>query len=225
MNQIRPFSFHALRLGIAVLVTVSIVSLAAIQAMAQSSKRTPPSGQAGSGTPAAGSADRSSNARSVGLEGYCPVCILELKEWVKGSPQITAQYDGKTYYFPGRKQRDMFLQSPEKYVPALGGDCVVCYANAGDRVPGSVQHAALSNNRLFLFPNEELQQEFIANPSKYTNQDLALEGQCSVCRVEMNKDVPGKPEISALHEGFRYLFPSEDQKKMFLDNPQKYEVK
>ena len=77
----------------------------------------------------------------VGLEGYCPVCILDANKWAKGSPEHQATYDGVTYYFPEEAIKgEKFLASPAKYVPALGGDCIVCYAKLGECVPGMINH-------------------------------------------------------------------------------------
>ena len=92
-----------------------------------------------------------SASASVALQGYCPVCIIKMKKWVKGNPNIQATYDGKTYYFPSSEQKGMFLSDPAKYVPALGGDCTVCLAKMGERVPGTVHHAALA--RVSVGPN------------------------------------------------------------------------
>jgi len=64
----------------------------------------------------------SQNHQALALSGYCPVCIIEMKKWVKGDPNIHVNYDGHDYAFPGEKQRQMFLANPVKYVPALGGD-------------------------------------------------------------------------------------------------------
>ena len=68
----------------------------------------------------------------VGLRGYCPVCILDANKWVKGSPEHQATYDGVTYSFPDEAIKQKFLADPAKYVPALGGDCIVCYAKLGN---------------------------------------------------------------------------------------------
>ena len=57
------------------------------------------------------------------LDGYCPVCITKIKKWVRGDPQHQAAHNGKTYWFPGEKQKRMFLADPAKYIPALDGDC------------------------------------------------------------------------------------------------------
>lgn len=171
-----------------------------------------------------GSATRGQEA-PWGLEGYCPVCVIEKQEWVKGSADFVTTYDSKRYAFPGQEQLDMFLQNPAKYVPALGGDCTVCMVNMRKRVAGNIRHAAIRNSRLFLFPGEEQQKEFLANPEKYENADVAFSGQCAVCRVEMNQDVAGKPEFAAFYRSVRYLFPGDEQRKTFLANPEKYAIK
>lgn len=142
-----------------------------------------------------------------------------------GNPEHQVTYDGTTYYFPSGEQKEMFLADPVKYTPAFGGDCTVCSVNMGERVAGDLHFASLYAGRLFLFPGEDQKQEFHKNPEKYANADLALDGKCSVCRVEMNQEVQGKPEIGTIYQGLRYLFPGEEQRQMFLDNPSKYAVK
>ena len=91
------------------------------------------------GTLRAAEGDRMEASR-IGLGGYCPVCILDANKWAKGSPDHQATYDGVTYYFPEEAIKEKFQANPAKYVPALGGDCIVCYAKLVKRVPGSVNH-------------------------------------------------------------------------------------
>ena len=158
------------------------------------------------------------------MEGYCPVCIIEMQKWVRGKHDHQTTYDGKTYYFPSEKQKKMFLADPAKYVPALGGDCTVCLAKMGKRVPGNIRNAAFYEHRLFLFPSADQMKEFQAHSKKYANIDLAFDGKCAVC-LKMKMDVSSKPEIAVVHQGLRYLFPSAKHRKMFLDNPEKYAVK
>ncbi len=158
----------------------------------------------------------------IGLGGYCPVCILDANKWVKGSPEHQATYDGVTYYFPEEAIKQEFLASPAKYVPALGGDCVVCYAKLGKRVPGSVNHTVRHNNRLYLFPAAEQQQAFLGNPQEFANVDLALKGDCAVCLVHAKKHVAGKPEFAEIKDGFRYLFPSANEQAAFRKDPAAY---
>lgn len=161
----------------------------------------------------------------VGLDGYCPLCIIKVKKWVKGSAQYAAEYDGKTYLFPADEQKQAFLASPEKYTPILGGDCIVAMVEMGRRIPGSVQHAALHQGHLYLFANAKAKDMFRASKEKYVDADVAFGGKCSVCLVEMNKPMPGVPEFTSMYKGKRYLFPGADQKAMFQLNPSKYEDK
>ena len=92
------------------------------------------------------------------------------------------------------------------------------------RMPGSIRYSALSQKRLYLFPNEEMKDKFAFDPLRYINADVALNGNCTVCRVEMKQDVAGKPDIFVRNGGMKYQFASEDQRKMFLANPGKYSV-
>lgn len=213
--------------------TVMLVgSVATESAHAQSSKRTASPTKSSSmsrsqpvtrSQPMAGSQKRTAQP-AVAMQGYCAVCVMEMKQWVQGSPAHQVNYDGKVYYFPGEEQKQKFLANPAKYAPALGGDCAVCSVDMGKQMPGKVQFPVLYENRLFLFPGEKQKAAFNRDPAKYANADLVLNGQCAVCRVEMNQNVPGKPEFSTIHEGMRYLFPGEDQRRMFLANPGKYSV-
>lgn len=50
----------------------------------------------------------------------------------------------------------------------------------------------------------------------------AMGGNCTVCKVEMGKDVPGKAEYRLTHNSRLYLFPSKKQLDMFKANPAKY---
>ena len=159
----------------------------------------------------------------VGLHGYCPVCVVKMKKWVKGQAAYQSTYDNVTYWFPGAEQKAMFDKSPAQFVPALGGDCTVCYAMMGQkRVAGSVRHAALRGGRLFLFPGEEQKEKFRQTPRRFANVDLALGGDCVVCLVHMNKRVAGKPEFAEVYRGIRYLFPSTEQQQAFRKSPAQY---
>ena len=158
----------------------------------------------------------------IGLEGYCPVCVVEARKWEKGSPDHKATYDNVTYYFPNDTIKQKFLANPAKYVPALGGDCVVCYAKLGKRPAGSIHHAARHDNRIFLFPSDNERDVFLKNPVEFENVDLALNGDCAVCLVAANKRVPGKAKFTEVYHGFRYRFPSEKEQAAFRKDPARF---
>jgi YHS domain-containing protein len=158
----------------------------------------------------------------IGLEGNCPVCIVEANKWEKGSPYYKAIYDRVTYYFPNDSLRQKFVASPAKYVPALGGDSVISYENLGKRVPGSIQYGTRYADRVFLFPIEKELRVFLKNKKKFANVDLALNGDCAVCLANLNKHVPGKAEFMEIHNGFRYLFPSAKEQAAFRKDPARF---
>ncbi|WP_144058811.1 hypothetical protein [Rhodopirellula sp. SWK7] len=202
------------------------MTLLAKTSSAQSGTRNPPQRT----TPAGGSATRSmgsgtkATGNAVAIQGYCPVCVIEMKKWVKGDSQFAVQQDGKTYLFPSEERKQMFLKNPMKYTPALGGDCVVALVEMNKRVPGALQHVAMPNDRLYLFANAKAKEMFNGNSDKYVNADLALGGKCSVCRVEMKQDVNGAPQFTSVYQGMRYQFPGLEQQQMFNRNPAKYAV-
>ena len=202
---------------------IGLVVVGSLPAMAQSGSRNyPPTRASSRTTTPAGSGQRAQKRAPLALEGYCPVSILEMNEWVKGDPAHRVLHDGRAYLFAGEKGKRIFQANPAKYVPALGGDCVVALVKMGKRVPGNIRHASFHDGRLFLFANADAHKMFQAQPAAYANADLALGGTCPVCRVNMDQSVPGKPEIAAFHKGFRYLFPAAEQRQTFLASPEEY---
>ena len=160
----------------------------------------------------------------VALDGYCPVCIVAGKGLVKGEPSINSVQDGKKYLFPSQEVKGMFDADLVKFTPVLGGDCVVCLKMLGKRVPGKPEFSSVYEERLYLFPDNDVKDKFDAAPQNYVDVDLAADGNCTVCTVELNKTVPGVKEFTAIHKGMRYQFPAQEQKDMFMANPTKYEV-
>ena len=158
----------------------------------------------------------------VGLDGYCPVCVVEHGKWEKGRADIQSVFDGIAYQFPTESIQKIFDANPQKYVPVLGGDCIVCLENAGKRVPGSVQHAALHNQRLYLFPSDAEKKQFMDNPKAYWQTDLAVDGECIVCLAKAGKHVPGTRKHTVIHDGLRYQFPSENEAGMFRQSPDQF---
>lgn len=57
------------------------------------------------------------------LRGNDPVAYHMLGKAVPGDPQIKAQHEGTTYRFTSAAHRELFLATPQRYVPAYGGFC------------------------------------------------------------------------------------------------------
>ncbi|QDV53160.1 YHS domain-containing protein [Gimesia fumaroli] len=159
----------------------------------------------------------------VALDGNCAVCLVKGQKVVKGSAEHSVVYDGQTYLFPSEEVKNVFVANPAKYVPALNGDCSVCFAHHdGVRNPGKIDHVSFYQGRVFLFPNTQIKSVFDQSPQKYADVDLACDGKCIVCKIDGGKDVPGKPEFTAIYKGKRYQFPSETVMQKFQSNPAKY---
>ena len=158
----------------------------------------------------------------IGLSGYCSVCVVEHRKWAKGDPTIKSTFDGVDYLFPSQAIKAKFDANPQAYVPALNGDCIVCYEKMGKRVPGSVQHAAIHNNRVYLFPSDREKQAFVADAAAFEDSDLVIDGECIVCLAKAKKHVPGLAAHTVIHDGLRYQFPSSGEASVFRASPQQF---
>ena len=189
----------------------------------------PQPGSATQGSASQGSATHGSDARGMpraplAMRGFCPVSLLDKKEWEAGDPRFTAVYDGRAYRFSGQAQMQRFRADPVRYVPALDGDNIAHFVHTGHRVEGNLAKGIVHAGRIYFVGSAEERQAFIANPTAYAQADLALGGQCVVCRVNMNQQMPGSPSMTLIHNGIRYQFAGLEQQKMFLATPARYTV-
>ena len=97
-----------------------------------------------------------------------------------------------------------------------------CYAKGGKRGAGNIRFSSLHNKRLFLFPSKSELDMFNNAPAQFDSVDLACNGDCIVCKVKQGKTVAGSSQFTAIHDGFRYQFPSDQLRQEFLNNPQQY---
>ncbi|MFN0060752.1 MAG: YHS domain-containing protein [Planctomycetota bacterium] len=159
------------------------------------------------------------------LDGYCPVCIVKSDKLVKGSAAFSSDYDGKKYLFPSATEKKVFDENPAAFAPAMGGNCVVCKVEMKKDVPGKAEIHLVHKGRLYLFPAEAQLKTFKEKAEKYADADIAMNGFCAVCKVDMGKEVKGKPEFAFDYRGARYLFPAKEQLDKFRQNPKKYAQK
>lgn len=89
------------------------------------------------------------NAQGVALDGYDPVAYFTEDEATPGDPSISALYDGVTFYFASRDNRELFESSPELYLPQYGGWCAWA-ASRGDLAAIDPEQYVIHEDRLFL---------------------------------------------------------------------------
>jgi YHS domain-containing protein len=107
------------------------------------------------------------------LEGYCPVTIQEQGVWIRGNYQNLVKHEDRKYLLAGENEKKMFLEDPERYAPALGGDCIVSLTDDGKLVAGGVYHSLILEGKLYLFSGSEQKQTFRDDPSKYVKPRAA----------------------------------------------------
>lgn len=106
----------------------------------------------------------------LGLEGYCPVSLVEKGAWVEGRAQWGARHRGRTYLFAGAEQQQAFLATPDRYAPALSGDDPVLACDSGRQVAGQRRFGVTYQSRTYLFSSPETRAAFAANPQHYTTR-------------------------------------------------------
>lgn len=85
----------------------------------------------------------------VAIEGYDPVGYFTDGRAMLGDPAYRAEYDGATFFFANATHREMFLATPERFIPAYGGYCTETLAT-GLLTPASPAHWTMHGDRLYL---------------------------------------------------------------------------
>lgn len=123
------------------------------------------------------------NAELLGLEGFCPVCLVTRQSWIEGNSRITEMHNGQTYCFAGEAERRAFLANPEWYAPALGGDDAVLAAKQGVIVAGRRAYSAAYKSRLYLFASPDTRDAFVASPDEFVRRAQIARGTTPGGRV------------------------------------------
>ncbi len=111
----------------------------------------------------------------LGLEGYCPVTLVDTGTWAEGRAQWGARHRGRTYLFVGAEQQAAFLANPDRYAPALSGDDPVLAMESGVSKPGQRRYGVTYESRMYLFASPESRAAFAADPVRYTRAVLVAE--------------------------------------------------
>jgi YHS domain-containing protein len=114
----------------------------------------------------AGAADTLQYATSNGaIDGYDPVSYFTDGAAQRGSPDITAEWNGATWRFTSVGNRDAFKDDPEKYAPQYGGFCALGMAHGGD-VPTNPEAWTIWEGKLYLNMIKEVSVTWRYNPDK-----------------------------------------------------------
>lgn len=103
----------------------------------------------------------------LGLDGFCPVQLVEGQRWVPGDRKFGAVHRGRTYLFNGPQEQQKFLANPDRYSPMLSGFDPVVWHHTGRLTPGRREFGATYGDRVFLFADESSYQAFYRQPEVY----------------------------------------------------------
>ena len=100
-----------------------------------------------------------SGASKVAVAGYDTVAFFTDAKPVNGSPFISSEYKGATYFFASEEHKALFTANPEHYVPQFGGFCA--FGVAIDKVfPVDINTWQVRNDKLYLNLNPAILEKF-----------------------------------------------------------------
>lgn len=100
-----------------------------------------------------------SNSRGVGIDGYDLVEYFQSSVATKGAPNFTIAYDGVKWSFKNQENLDLFIKSPEKYLPAYGGYCAWGMMK-GYKAKVDPKAWKIVNKKLYLNYNSSIQKKW-----------------------------------------------------------------
>ncbi len=103
-----------------------------------------------------------SGASKVALSGYDPVAFFTDAKPVNGSPFISAEHQGATYFFASEEHKQLFVAKPEGYVPQFGGYCAFG-ASLDKLLPVDISTWLVRDGKLYLNLNPQIRKQFDAD--------------------------------------------------------------
>jgi YHS domain-containing protein len=103
-----------------------------------------------------------SGASKVAVSGFDPVAFFTDAKPVNGSPFISAEHQGATYFFASEEHKKLFATDPDKYAPQFGGFCA--FGVALDKLfPVDISTWQVRDGKLYLNLNPDILKKFNAD--------------------------------------------------------------
>jgi len=97
------------------------------------------------------------------LAGFDVVAYFTQGKAVKGDPSIHYRWNNVEWRFSNEDHRQLFIQSPEKYLPIYGGFCALGAAHGG-LVPSSPKAWSIHDGKLIMNMNQDVVETWRYNP-------------------------------------------------------------
>jgi YHS domain-containing protein len=89
--------------------------------------------------------------KDLAINGYDPIAYFTQQKAVKGNKQLSAIFEGVTYYFSSQSNKDLFLKDPKKFEPAYGGWCAYAMGANNEKVEIDPETFKILNGKLYLY--------------------------------------------------------------------------
>ena len=96
------------------------------------------------------------------LQGYDPVAFHSVGRAVKANPYISAEYAGYNFLFASEKNRDLFSENPDRFMPAFGGYCAFG-VSLGVFFPVEIDTWEIINGKLIFNYSKGISEKFHEN--------------------------------------------------------------
>jgi len=103
-----------------------------------------------------------SGASKIAVSGYDTVAFFTEGKAVNGSPFISAEYQGATYFFATEEHKRLFTANPAKYAPQFGGYCAYG-VSLGKLFPVDIDTWQVRDGQLYLNLNASILKKFNAD--------------------------------------------------------------
>lgn len=101
------------------------------------------------------------------IHGYDTVAYFTDNKPVKGSENYTADWQGATFQFASKANRDKFNTAPEQYAPQFGGYCAYAVAVKGEKVSTEPDAFKIVSGKLYLNYDKDIQKKWEANQASF----------------------------------------------------------
>jgi thiol-disulfide isomerase/thioredoxin/YHS domain-containing protein len=105
----------------------------------------------------------------VALDGFCPVRLVEGRQWVYGDRRWGVIHRGRTYLFSGPDEQARFFADPDRYAPVLSGNDVVLAVERGQLVAGMREYGVFFADKIYLFADRATLEKFEKDPNQYVD--------------------------------------------------------
>jgi YHS domain-containing protein len=93
---------------------------------------------------------------NLAVSGYDPVAYFTEDKAVKGEKSITTDWQGAEWRFTSEKNKQAFVDDPEKYAPQYGGYCAYAVGAKDQLVSSDPQAWSIVDDKLYLNYNKDI---------------------------------------------------------------------